>query len=182
MYVYAYVCICMCLYIWMCAVCIVHVQDTYTNVYVHNRIHIRMYTARTCTCMHTCTHTFIPWSARVRSFLRASSSACALALLFVASCAQSPLCVCERECVCVSRCVCVYVCGECNRDHHSEFLRAGMHAPPASCQRELTLGTKSRQREEASDGLKHGSGVFYYCRTYYKAVRVGGEESGGHVL
>jgi hypothetical protein len=24
--------------------------------------------------------------------------------------------------------------------------------------------------------------VFYYCRTYYKAVRVGGEESGGHVL
>ena len=120
------------------------------------RIHIRMYTARTCTCMHTCTHTFIPWSARVRSFLRASSSACALALLFVASCAQLPMCVCERECVCVSRCVCVYVCGECNRDHHSEFLRAGMHAPPASCQRELTLSTKSRQREEALDGLKHG--------------------------
>ena len=159
------------------------------------RIHIRMCTARTCTCMHTCTHTFIPWSARVRSLmmilllflqkqnlvLRASSSACALALLFVASCAQSPfVCVCERVCVCVT--VCVYVCGECNRDHHSEFLRAGMHAPPASCQRELTLGTKSRQREEASDGLKHGSGVFYYCRTYYKAVRVGGEESGGRVL
>jgi hypothetical protein len=24
--------------------------------------------------------------------------------------------------------------------------------------------------------------VFYYCRTYYKAVRVGEEESGGHVL
>ena len=24
--------------------------------------------------------------------------------------------------------------------------------------------------------------VFYYCRTYYKAVRVGGEESRGHVL
>jgi hypothetical protein len=26
--------------------------------------------------------------------------------------------------------------------------------------------------------------VFYYCRTYYKAVRVGGglRESGGHVL
>ena len=24
--------------------------------------------------------------------------------------------------------------------------------------------------------------VFYYCRTYYKAVREGGEESGGHVL
>ena len=116
-----------------------------------------MYTARTCTCMHTCTHTFIPWSARVRSFLRASSSACALALLFVASCAQSPfVCVCECVCVCVT--VCVYVCGECNRDHHSEFLRAGMHAPPASCQRELTVGTKSRQREEASEGLKHASG------------------------
>ena len=49
-----------------------------------------------------------------------------------------------------------------------------MHAPLASCQRELTLSTKSRQREEASDGLKHGSGVFYYCMTYYKAVRVGG--------
>jgi hypothetical protein len=45
-------------------------------------------------------------------------------------------------------CVFVYVCVECNRDHHSEFLRAGMHAPPASCQRELTLGTKSRQREK----------------------------------
>ena len=49
-----------------------------------------MDTARTCTCMHTCTHTFIPLSARVRSFLRASSSACAFALLFVASCTQSP--------------------------------------------------------------------------------------------
>ena len=24
--------------------------------------------------------------------------------------------------------------------------------------------------------------VFYYCRTYYNAVRMGGEESGGHVL
>ena len=24
--------------------------------------------------------------------------------------------------------------------------------------------------------------MFYYCRTYYKAVRVGGEDSGGHVL
>jgi len=24
--------------------------------------------------------------------------------------------------------------------------------------------------------------VFYYCRTYYKAVRVGGKESGGHGL
>ena len=96
---------------------------------------------------------------------------------------------------------------ECNRDHHSEFLRAGMHAPPASCQRELTLSTKSRQREEALDGLKHGlwtlECVFrgnvgihrahgsvclllcvcvYYCRTFYKAVRVGEEESGGHVL
>ena len=53
-------------------------------------------------------------------------------------------------------CVYVYVCVECSRDHHSEFLRAGMHAPLASCQRELTLSTKSRQREEASDGLKHG--------------------------
>ena len=53
-------------------------------------------------------------------------------------------------------CVYVYLCVECNRDHHSEFLRAGMHAPPASCQRELTLSTTSRQREEALDGLKHG--------------------------
>ena len=57
----------------------------------------------------------------------------------------------------LSRCFYVYVCVECNRDHHSEFVRAGMHAPPASCQHELTLGTKSRQREEASEGLKHGS-------------------------
>ena len=85
-------------------------------------------------------------------------------------------------CVCVCVTVFLYVCVECNRDHHSEILRAGMNAPLASCQRELTLSKKSRQREEASDGLKHGSGVFYYCRTYYKAVRVGGEESGGHVL
>ena len=46
-------------------------------------------------------------------------------------------------------CFYVYVCVECNRDHHSEILRAGMHAPPASCQRKLNLSTKSRQREEA---------------------------------
>jgi len=47
MYVYPYVCICMCLYIWMCAVCIVHVQDTYTNVYVQDT-----YTNVYCTHMH----------------------------------------------------------------------------------------------------------------------------------
>jgi hypothetical protein len=33
-----------------------------------------------------------------------------------------------------------------------------------------------------SRGHSAGLCVFYYCRTYYKAVRVGGEESGGHVL
>jgi hypothetical protein len=31
--------------------------------------------------------------------------------------------------------------------------------------------------------LRQGHRVcVYYCRTYYKAVRVGEEESGGHVL
>ena len=107
---------------------------------------------------HACIH------ARIHSYLGRLGSALSSErppVLVLLRCFSShPVlnrhCVCERECVCVSRCVCVYVCGECNRDHHSEFLRAGMHAPPASCQRELTLSTKSRQREEASDGLKHG--------------------------
>ena len=60
MYVYAYVCICMCLYIWMCAVCIVHVQDTYTNVYVQDtytnvyRTHMHMHAY-----MHAYIHTLV---------------------------------------------------------------------------------------------------------------------------
>ena len=60
------------------------------------------------------------------------------------------LCVFRRILFSIAICVCV----ECNRDHHSEILRAGMHAPPASCQRDLLSGTKSRQREEDSEGLK----------------------------
>ena len=60
MYVYAYVCICMCLCILMCAVCIVHVQDTYTNVYVQDtytnvyRTHMHMHAY-----MHAYIHTLV---------------------------------------------------------------------------------------------------------------------------
>jgi len=161
---------------------IVHVQDTYTNVYAQDtyintnvyRTHMHMHVY-----MHVYIHTLVGSGPLFPQSVLQCLCSCAVfrrILYSIAIC----VCVCEFVFVCVS--VCVYVCGECNRDHHSEFLRAGMHAPPASCQRELTLSTKSRQREEASDGLKHGSGVFYYCRTYYKAVRVGGEESGGRVL
>ena len=152
MYVYPYVCICMCLCIWMCAVCIVHVQDTYTNLctgYIYECIpHAHA---------HACIH------ARIHSYLGRLGSALSSErppVLVLLRCFSSHpvlnrhLCVCVRECVCVT--VCLYVCVECNRDHHSEILRAGMHAPLASCQRELTLSTKSRQREEALDGLKHG--------------------------
>jgi hypothetical protein len=39
-----------------------------------------------------------------------------------------------------------------------------------------------RKREEEEEEGRNPPGVFYYCRTYYKAVRVGGQESGGHVL
>ena len=154
MYVYPYVCICMCLYIWMCAVCIVHVQDTYTNVYVQDtytnvyRTHMHMHAY-----MHAYIHTLVGSGPLFPQSVLQCLCSCAAFRRILCSIAIC-VCVCERVCVCVT--VCVYVCGECNRDHHSEFLRAGMHAPPASCQRELTLSTKSRQREEASDGLKHG--------------------------
>jgi hypothetical protein len=37
------------------------------------------------------------------------------------------------------------------------------------------------RRAVPSFGMTYSMRVFYYCRTYYKAVRVGGEESGGHV-
>jgi len=128
------------IYIWMCAVCIVHVQDTYTNVYVQDtytnvyRTHMHMHAY-----MHAYIHTLVGSGP-----------------LFPQSVLQC-LCSCAafRRILC-SIAIYVYVCVECNRDHHSEILRAGMHAPPASCQRELTLSTKSRQREEALDGLKHG--------------------------
>ncbi len=50
----------MCLCIWMCAVCIVHVQDTYTNVYVQDtytnvyRTHMHMHAY-----MHAYIHTLV---------------------------------------------------------------------------------------------------------------------------
>ena len=48
------------IYIWMCAVCIVHVQDTYTNVYVQDtytnvyRTHMHMHAY-----MHAYIHTLV---------------------------------------------------------------------------------------------------------------------------
>ncbi len=100
---------------------------------------------------HACIH------ARIHSYLGRLGSALSSErppVLVLLRCFSSHpvlnrhLCVCVCVChgVCVT--VCVYVCEECNRDDHSEFLRPGMHAPSASCQRELILSTKSRQREE----------------------------------
>ncbi len=140
MYVYAYVCICMCLYIWMCAVCIVHVQDTYTNVYVQDT-YTNVY--RTHMHMHAYMHAYIHTLVGSGPLFPQSVLQC------LCSCAAFRRILCSIA-ICVFMCMCVW------SDHHSEILRAGMHAPLASCQRELTLSTKSRQREEASDGLKHG--------------------------
>jgi hypothetical protein len=40
----------------------------------------------------------------------------------------------------------------------------------------------TREHPLAAGSVAGGLSVFYYCRTYYKAVLVGGEENGGHVL
>ena len=144
----------------MCAVCIVHVQDTYTNVYVQDtytnvyRTHMHMHAY-----MHAYIHTLVGSGPLFPQSVLQCLCSCAAFRRILYSIAI--LCVCE--CVCVFVTLCLYVCVECNRDHHSEFLRVGMHAPPASCQRELTLSTKSRQREEASDGLKHGLWSLCLC-------------------
>jgi hypothetical protein len=132
----------------------VHVQDTYTNVYVQDtytnvyRTHMHMHAY-----MHAYIHTLVGSGPLFPQSVLQCLCSCAAFRRILCSIAIC-VCVCVCHGVCVT--VCVYVCGECNRDDHSEFLRAGMHAPPASCQRELTLSTKSRQREEALDGLKHG--------------------------
>ena len=142
------------IYIWMCAVCIVHVQDTYTNVYVQDtytnvyRTHMHMHAY-----MHAYIHTLVGSGPLFPQSVLQCLCSCAAFRRILCSIAIC-VCVCVCHGVCVTVCVCV--CVECNRDHHSEILRAGMYAPLASCQRELTLSTKSRQREEASDGLKHG--------------------------
>ena len=72
-----------------------------------------------------------------------------------------------------------------------DFFAQAMHAfaGPSRFQYEIQL-EKSPQSWEFSRYSQVQSQdtsivpwcVFYYCRTYYKAVRVGGEESGGHVL
>jgi hypothetical protein len=107
----------------------VYVQDTYTNVY---RTHMHMHAY-----MHTYIHTLVgSGSLFPQSVLQCLCSCVVFRILY-----HCHLCVCGVEC---------------NRDHHSEFFPQ-VAAPPPSCQRELTLNTKSRQREEASEGLKHGS-------------------------
>ena len=126
------------IYKWMCAVCIVHVQDTYTNVYVQDT-YTNVY--RTHMHMHAYMHAYIHTLVGSGPLFPQSVLQC------LCSCAAFRRILCS-----IASCV----CGECNRDHHSEILRPGMYAPLASCQRELTLSTKSRQREEALDGLKHG--------------------------
>ncbi len=118
----------------------VHVQDTYTNVYVQDT-YTNVY--RTHMHMHAYMHAYIHTLVGSGPLFPQSVLQC------LCSCAAFRRILCSID-------IYVYVCVECNRDHHSEILRAGMHAPPASCQRELNLGPKSRQREEASDGLKHG--------------------------
>ena len=88
----------MCLCIWMCAVCIVHAQDTYTNVY-HAHAHA---------CIHARIHTYL---GRLGSAL-SSERPPVLVLLHCFSSHPVPnrhLCVCERECVCVIVCVCMCV-------------------------------------------------------------------------
>ena len=109
MYIRIYTCMCLC--IWMCAVCIVHVQDTYTNVYVQDtytnvhRTHMHMH-AYCDTYMHVYIHTLVGSGP-----------------LFPQSVLQ---CLCS--CAAFRRILCsiaICVCGKCNRDHHSEILREG---------------------------------------------------------
>ena len=102
MYVYAYVCICMCLYIWMCAVCIVHVQDTYTNVYVQDT-YTNVY--RTHMHMHAYMHAYIHTLVGSGPLFPQSVLQC------LCSCAAFRRILCS-----IAICVCV----ECNRDHDVE--------------------------------------------------------------
>ena len=108
MYVYAYVCICMCLYIWMCAVCIVHVQDTYTNVYVQDtytnvyRTHMHMHAY-----MHAYIHTLVGSGPLFpQSVLQCLCSCTAFRRILC----PIAICVCVRESVCVCHGVCVCMC------------------------------------------------------------------------
>jgi hypothetical protein len=112
-YVYPYVCIaciCMCLYIWMCAVCIVHVQDTYTNVYVQDtytneyRTHMHMHAY-----MHAYIHTLVGSGPLFPQSVLQGLCSCAVFRRILCSIA---ICVCERECVFVCHgSLCVCVCG-----------------------------------------------------------------------
>ena len=111
MSVYPYVCICMYLYIWMCAVCIVHVQDTYTNVYVQDtytnvyRTHMHMHAY-----MHAYIHTLVgsgPLFPQSVLQCLCSSAVFRRILCSIAIC----VCVCERESVCLFvffYCMCVW--------------------------------------------------------------------------
>ena len=44
------------------------------------------------------------------------------------------------------------------------------------------VGKKEGEQKGSARGSVHVCVCVYYCRTFYKAVRVGEEESGGHVL
>ncbi len=103
-----YVCICMCLNIWMCAVCIVHVQDTYTNVYVQDtytnvyRPHMHMHAY-----MHAYLHTLVGSGPLFPQSVLQCLCSCAVFRRILCSIA---ICVCERVCVCVCHGVCVCMC------------------------------------------------------------------------
>ena len=108
MYVYPYVCICMCLYIWMCAVCIVHVQDTYTNVYVQDtytnvyRTHMHMHAY-----MHAYIHTLVGSGPLFpQSVLQCLCSCAAFRRIL---CSIAIVCVRESVFVCHGVCVCMCV-------------------------------------------------------------------------
>ena len=98
MYVYAYVCICMCLYIWMCAVCIVHVKDTYTNLYVQDT-YTNVY--RTHMHMHAYMHAYIHTLVGSGPLFPQSVLQC------LCSCAAFRRILCSIA-ICVFMCICVW--------------------------------------------------------------------------
>ncbi len=93
----------------MCAVCIVHVQDTYTNVYVQDtytnvyRTHMHMHAY-----MHAYIHTLVGSGPLFPQSVLQCLCSCDVFRRILCSIA---ICVCVCECVCVCHGVCVCVWG-----------------------------------------------------------------------